>query len=186
MNRKHKYKDKDEYKDNDKDKDTERITESLTVCYIFGILMTQAFQIWWWIPPPVRLSVCQSVRLSVVGLAIRKGHLDFFLSTRFFLISCDKHHLCLQNISPSNLRIRIQSRKHFLFLFLSKYLDVRFSSVYLRWAQLYVSLVISIIFILFIIFYPHSWIVARITIYDDKRSFFVFLLKGRSEVSGCN
>ena len=36
---------KDEYKDNDKDKDTERITESLTVCYIFGILMTQAFQV---------------------------------------------------------------------------------------------------------------------------------------------
>ena len=44
-NREHKYKDKDEYKDNDKDKDTERITESLTVCYIFGILMTQAFQV---------------------------------------------------------------------------------------------------------------------------------------------
>ena len=65
MNREHKYKDKDEYKDNDKDKDTERITDSLTVCYIFGILMTQAFQIWWWIPPPVRLSVCLSVRLSV-------------------------------------------------------------------------------------------------------------------------
>ena len=44
-NREHKYKDKDEYKDNDKDKDTERITESLTVCYIFGIPMTQAFQV---------------------------------------------------------------------------------------------------------------------------------------------
>ena len=46
MNREHKYKDKDEYKDSDKDKDkdAERITESLTVCYIFGILMTQAFQ----------------------------------------------------------------------------------------------------------------------------------------------
>ena len=41
MNREHKYKDKD----NDKDKDAERITESLTVCYIFGILMTQAFQV---------------------------------------------------------------------------------------------------------------------------------------------
>ena len=51
MNREHKYKDKDEYKDNDKDKDAERITESLTVCYIFGILTTQAFQVWWWIPP---------------------------------------------------------------------------------------------------------------------------------------
>ena len=36
MNREHKYKDKDEYKDNDKDKDAERITESLTVCHIFG------------------------------------------------------------------------------------------------------------------------------------------------------
>ena len=50
MNREHKYTDKDEYKDKDKDeykdndKDAERITESLTVCYIFGILMTQAFQ----------------------------------------------------------------------------------------------------------------------------------------------
>ena len=45
MNKEHKYKDKDEYKDNDKDKDAERITESLTVCYIFGILTTQAFQV---------------------------------------------------------------------------------------------------------------------------------------------
>ena len=46
MNREHKYKDKDKYKekDNDKDKDAERTTESLTVCYIFGNLMTQAFQ----------------------------------------------------------------------------------------------------------------------------------------------
>ena len=45
MNREHKYKDKDkdEYKDNDKD--AERITELLTVCYIFGILTTQAFQV---------------------------------------------------------------------------------------------------------------------------------------------
>ena len=43
MKKEHKYKGKDKYKDNDKDKDTERITESLTVCYIFGILMTQAF-----------------------------------------------------------------------------------------------------------------------------------------------
>ena len=42
MNREHKYKDKDEYKDNDKD--TEKTTESLSVCYIFGILTTQAFQ----------------------------------------------------------------------------------------------------------------------------------------------
>ena len=39
MNKEHKYKDKDEYKDNDndKDKDAKRITESLTVCYIFGM-----------------------------------------------------------------------------------------------------------------------------------------------------
>ena len=44
MNRKHKNKDKDEYKDIDKDKDTKRITESLTMCFIFGILMAQAFQ----------------------------------------------------------------------------------------------------------------------------------------------
>ena len=44
MNKGHKYKDEDEYKDNDEDKDAERITESLLVCYVFGILMTQAFQ----------------------------------------------------------------------------------------------------------------------------------------------
>ena len=41
MNKEHKYKDKD----NDKDKDAERITELLTVCYIFGILTTQAFKV---------------------------------------------------------------------------------------------------------------------------------------------
>ena len=44
MNREHKYKDKDKDKYKDNDKDDERITESLAVCYIFGILMTQAFQ----------------------------------------------------------------------------------------------------------------------------------------------
>ena len=44
MNKEHKYKDKDEYKDNDKDKDAKRITKTRTVGYIFGILMTQAFQ----------------------------------------------------------------------------------------------------------------------------------------------
>ena len=44
MNKDRKYKDKDEYKDNDKYKYAKRITESPTVCYIFGILMTQAFQ----------------------------------------------------------------------------------------------------------------------------------------------
>ena len=43
MNKEHKYKDKDKYKDDDKD--AERITESLTVCYIFGVLTTQAFQV---------------------------------------------------------------------------------------------------------------------------------------------
>ena len=42
---KDKYKDKDEYKDSDRDKDAKRITESLAVCYIFGILMNQAFQV---------------------------------------------------------------------------------------------------------------------------------------------
>ena len=45
MNLEYKYKDKDEYKDNEKDKDAKRKTESLTVCYIFGILTTQAFQV---------------------------------------------------------------------------------------------------------------------------------------------
>ena len=37
MNKEHKYKDKDEYKDNDKDKDAKRITETILVCYTFGI-----------------------------------------------------------------------------------------------------------------------------------------------------
>ena len=52
MNKEHKYKDKDEYKDNYKDKDADRITESLTVCYIFGILVTQAFPRHPLTPPP--------------------------------------------------------------------------------------------------------------------------------------
>ena len=42
---KDKDKDKDKYKDKDKDKDADRITETLLVCYIFGILMTQAFNV---------------------------------------------------------------------------------------------------------------------------------------------
>ena len=117
--------------------------------------------------PTVRLSVCPSVRLSVcllLGWPFANDHLDFFLSTRFFLISCDKHHLCLQNISSSNLRIRIQSRKHFLFLFLSKYLDVRLSSVYLRWAQLYVSVVYFLIFLTSVSF------TVRLSFHSDEGS----------------
>ena len=44
---KYRYRQKYRYKDNDKDKDkdADRITETLLVCYIFGILMTQAFQV---------------------------------------------------------------------------------------------------------------------------------------------
>ena len=38
-------KDKDNDKDKDKDKDADRITETLLVCYIFRILMTQAFNV---------------------------------------------------------------------------------------------------------------------------------------------
>ena len=60
MNKEHKYKDKDEYKDNDKDKDAERITESLTVCYIFGILVTQAFQA----EPPADSEFLSLLRIS--------------------------------------------------------------------------------------------------------------------------
>ena len=42
----HKYKDKDnyKYKDKDKDGDAKTITGILTVCYIFGILMTRQVQ----------------------------------------------------------------------------------------------------------------------------------------------
>ena len=42
---KDKDKDNDKDKDKDKDKDADRITETLLMCYIFGILMTQAFQV---------------------------------------------------------------------------------------------------------------------------------------------
>ena len=42
---KDKDKDKDKNKDKDKDKDADIITETLLVCYIFGILMTIAFQV---------------------------------------------------------------------------------------------------------------------------------------------
>ena len=45
MEKDHKYKDTDNYKDNDKDKDAEKITETQTMCYILGILMTQALQV---------------------------------------------------------------------------------------------------------------------------------------------
>ena len=37
------------YKDKDKNKDADRINETLLVCYIFGILTTQAIQVWWWL-----------------------------------------------------------------------------------------------------------------------------------------
>ena len=45
MNKEHKYKDKDKYKDNDKDKEAKGIIETITVCYTYGILTTQAFKI---------------------------------------------------------------------------------------------------------------------------------------------
>ena len=45
--REHKYKDKDNDKHNNKDKDTEKVPEKPNLCYIFEILMTHSFQIWW-------------------------------------------------------------------------------------------------------------------------------------------
>ena len=44
MAKEHKYKDKDEDEDKDKDKDAKTLTGSLTLCYIFGILMTGPIQ----------------------------------------------------------------------------------------------------------------------------------------------
>ena len=46
---KYKDKDNDKYNDNDKDndKDTEKVPETPNLCYIFEILMTHSFQIWW-------------------------------------------------------------------------------------------------------------------------------------------
>ena len=50
MAKEHKYKDKDDYKDKDKDKEKDKdkgaktMTGTLTVCYIFGILMTRQVQ----------------------------------------------------------------------------------------------------------------------------------------------
>ena len=38
------------FRQNYKDKDADRITGTVLVCSIFGILMTQAFKVWWWIP----------------------------------------------------------------------------------------------------------------------------------------
>ena len=43
----HKYKDEDYGKDNDKDKYTDKVPEKPNICYIFEILMTYSFQIWW-------------------------------------------------------------------------------------------------------------------------------------------
>ena len=45
MKKEQKCKDEDDYKDYDKEKDAKRIIETLGVCYILGILMTQAFQV---------------------------------------------------------------------------------------------------------------------------------------------
>ena len=45
MKKGQKCKDKDDYKGLDKEKDAKRIIETLGVCYILGILMTQAFQV---------------------------------------------------------------------------------------------------------------------------------------------
>ena len=45
MEKDHKYKDTDINKDNAKDKDAEKIIETQTMCYILGILMTQACQV---------------------------------------------------------------------------------------------------------------------------------------------
>ena len=45
MKKEQKCKYKDDYKDYDKEKDAKRIIETLGVCYILGILMTQAFQV---------------------------------------------------------------------------------------------------------------------------------------------
>ena len=73
MNREHKYKDKNKYKD----KDAERITESLTVCYIFRILMTQAFQVWWQIPPPGQPpQPPRPLAKSQTHLTSKKNHLE--------------------------------------------------------------------------------------------------------------
>ena len=41
----HEYKDNGSCKDNGNDIDTDKVTETLTVCYIFKILMTQTFQV---------------------------------------------------------------------------------------------------------------------------------------------
>ena len=41
--REHNYRDKDK----DKDKDTDKVPEKNNICYIFEILMTYSFQIWW-------------------------------------------------------------------------------------------------------------------------------------------
>ena len=46
MVRGHKYKDKDNDKDNDKDKDTDKVPEKPNIYYIFEILMTYFFQMY--------------------------------------------------------------------------------------------------------------------------------------------
>ena len=88
MNREHTYKDKDKYKD----KYAERIAESLTVCYIFGILMTQAFH-----PPSCSFLVhasfvgihCHSIadkcrrEINFITLAISDSYFVAFYSFGF-------------------------------------------------------------------------------------------------------
>lgn len=52
--REHEYKDKDNNKDDDNDKDTDKVPDTSNICYILEILMPQAFQVRWWIPPYAR------------------------------------------------------------------------------------------------------------------------------------
>ena len=68
MKKEQKCKDEDDYKDYDKEKDAKRIIETLGVCYILGILMTQAFQVWCWNPLPPVILVFLVTHIVLVAL----------------------------------------------------------------------------------------------------------------------
>ena len=67
--REHKYKDKDndKDKDKDKDKDTEKVPETPNSCYIFEILMTHSFQIWWYLTVILFKPVTQVIESVLQG-----------------------------------------------------------------------------------------------------------------------
>ena len=128
------------------------------MCYIFGILKTQAFQVWWWIPPPyistsTALYCSNTTKYKPVLLhtdsvllyinqyrPILSQYHQVSISTALYYPSTTKYQrvpLHTDPVPPSTNQYRLLlTHYHHIF-----YSNVRLSFVDLRGAQLYVSLV---------------------------------------------